>query len=61
MTNADKIREMTDEELAAALMTLAESGLDASMYPCRGNCLYLDEKGWECRDCILKWLGEDAE
>ena len=49
MTNADKIRKMTDEELS--------SFLNNQLYwPvwCDGNCQT------ECHDCCLKWLKEEA-
>ena len=50
MTNADKIRQMDDEELS--------SFLNNQLYwPfwCDGNCQT------ECHDCCLKWLKEEVE
>ena len=51
MTNADRIRSMTDEELAEFLA-------DASADYCHvGLC----EDGETCRICCLKWLQMPAE
>ena len=53
MTNADRIRAMSDEELASLIMGIPD-------YPCdekipAGEC---DEK---CEKCILEWLQQPAE
>lgn len=48
-TNADKIREMSDEELAVAIMCPFD--LDES------SCV----KRECCFDCCLEWLRESAE
>lgn len=55
MTNADRIRSMTDEELAEFI------GSTNSTIPC-GTCpveLANDENG--CVECILKWLQAEVE
>jgi hypothetical protein len=49
MTNGDRIRAMTDEELADEMFA----------YICKkvpmGWC-----EGYNCRECRLKWLKEEA-
>lgn len=49
-TNADKIRQMTDEELSVLLN-------NQRYWPdwCDDNCQTA------CRDCCLKWLKEEVE
>ena len=51
MTNADRIRSMTDEELALAVMCPTE------IYFGYEKCVY-DES---CEECILKWLQRESE
>lgn len=54
MTNAEKIRQMSDEELVSFLMCPAEYDLSFSKSNlCRGE-FYND-----CRKCTLKWLQEE--
>ncbi len=53
MTNADRIRAMSDEELVSILMGVPD-------YPCdvkipAGEC---DER---CENCIMDWLQQPAE
>ena len=56
MTNADKIRAMTDEELVEAFML-------------RGLCNYIQLNSPEqcsmehnsCRQCMLDWLKQEVE
>ena len=50
MTNADKIRSMTDEELAKFL------GFHANCVACEANCLG-DEV---CEGCQLIWLKQEV-
>lgn len=54
MTNADKIRAATDEELSVLLN-------NQLYWPvwCDDNCQ--DNCQTECRDCCLKWLKEEAK
>ena len=51
-TNADRIRSMTDEELAEFI---------AGGFPkdaCRGRCG--GDEGFPCSECVLDWLKEEA-
>mgnify|MGYP006962936201 FL=1 len=50
MTNGDRIRAMTDEELAESdeLLSGLCNVLHGQGYPCEANT---------CRECLLKWLG----
>lgn len=65
-TNADRIRAMTDEELASALIQFAE--LDNKIGFCQNlpecdSLLDTDDGIPEakCQKCLLKWLQEPAE
>ena len=56
MTNADRIRSMTDEELVhqftqrdTFFCPVAKGDTDT----CRGN--------WSCEDCFAKWLKKEVE
>ena len=57
MTNADKIRSMTDEELAEYFY---EADVDCSMC-----CVYENKNCHKmelsCKDGILEWLGNEVE
>lgn len=48
MTNADKIRQMSDEELAKIIMC----PYNTEPYLCSRK---------ECNDCCLEWLQKEAE
>ena len=50
MTNGDRIRAMTDEELAESdeLLSGLCNVLHGQGYPCEANT---------CRECLIKWLG----
>lgn len=51
MTNADRIRSMTDEELAMAIMCPAEfTGSDK-----------VCDFSHDCKDCTLAWLQKESE
>ena len=50
MTNADRIRQMTDEELAARLEAYICNQVDE----CRAEDV-------RCIDCTLKWLKQEAD
>ena len=52
-TNADRIRSMTDEELAVNMMCPNENGLAAIDCDKNDNC--------NCYECLLKWLREESE
>lgn len=50
-TNADRIRDMTDEELAAYLVQTILQQCPCPTKDCEARC----------NDCILKWLQQPAE
>lgn len=55
-TNADRIRSMTDEELALTVMCPAEYDLNFNKNEkCNG------EMNKNCYECSLKWLQEERE
>lgn len=53
MTNADKIRAMSDEELCKLLMAIPD-------VPCEQNG-YLEKCNLKCEECIMKWLQQPEE
>lgn len=56
MTNADRIRAMTDEELAVSIMCPAEYDLDFNKERrCNG------EMNRNCCKCTLNWLQSEAK
>ena len=66
MNNAQKIRSMTDEELAVFLEKIIPMNCDCCVYmrPCRLE--YDEETGnysekYSCLDGILKWLQQPCE
>ena len=52
-TNADRIRSMTDEELATNMMCPNENGLAEIDCDKNDNC--------NCYECLLKWLRAESE
>lgn len=59
-TNADRIRAMTDEELAE----LFKSPLFFNKPWCclhENPCRHLDSKEFKCAECLLDWLKEANE
>ena len=58
MTNGDRIRAMTDEELAKLFTQTVVDGCPPDMdWTCKK-----DEEGWDaCDSCWLKWLKQPAE
>lgn len=52
-TNADRIRSMTDEELATNMMCPNENGLAEIDCDKSDNC--------NCYECLLKWLRAESE
>lgn len=52
-TNADRIRSMSDEELAMNMMCPNENGLGAIECDKSDSC--------NCYECILKWLQSEVE
>ena len=60
MTNADAIRQMSDDELFEFLIRLKDGDIDYSVSFCDlcekdGNVLNLD-----CDGCVKHWLQQDA-
>ena len=54
-TNADRIRSMTDEELAGWLDNLTEVMMPWCDHPCP------DGEQSICKNCISEWLRQEAE
>ena len=59
ITNADRIRAMTDEELANFLDIISKAGI-LSQYTVPCNCC-LKDKTTECDNCWKEWLKLEAE
>lgn len=55
MTNGDKIRRMSDEELANILFNPCVDVMGKNLQEC--DCKTEEQ----CEACILKWLGKVAE
>lgn len=53
ISNADRIRSFSDEELAMNMMCPNENGLGEVECDKRDNC--------NCYECLLKWLQSEAE
>lgn len=53
-TNADKIRAMSEEELATAIMCPVDSGLTDM------SCSYKGDE-YDCIRCCEEWLKEEAD
>ena len=62
LTNADKIRSMTDEELAEFLLKVNKAYAEPCMTR-QSDCKWEDypthNKG--CKDCFLEWLKSEVE
>lgn len=54
MTNGDRIRKMTNEELTTVLQCPYEDVSDTCIFP------YAQERP-NCTDCIVLWLESEAE
>ena len=54
-TNADRIRNMTDEELAKWIFT----PLDELGIPCLNTICYGEE--YDCVKCVVNWLKQECE
>lgn len=62
-TNADRIREMSDEELIKIIMCPYDiSGIPVNMMPCvrNGNIQELIPPE-ECNKCMMEWLQSEVE
>lgn len=55
ITNADRIRAMSDEELARFFTT--SEAFDAFECPVPKACSYFDN----CRECFLEWLKKEVD
>ena len=55
MTNADRIRNMSDEELADIIFD------DCTIKMGLETCKYLDCDGHDCKKCVLEWLQSEVE
>lgn len=63
MSNADRIRSMTDEELAAALYQMSDGDVYCTNKPECGKMLNTDDgipDEW-CAQCLLNWLRKLVE
>lgn len=65
-TNADRIRSMTDEELAELLYSLQTKDLDGMFCKNEDKCEEMMDSGDEipesmCKQCLVKWLKEMEE
>ena len=58
MTNADRIRSMTDEEIVKLFMTKVEGFLFFSC-PVDEPCEMVGDP--ECEQCFLRWLQKEVE
>ena len=56
MTNADKIRAMTDEEIAKLFAYGTDCPSDGKLL---ANCPFHDD-ATECQSCWLEWLQKEA-
>ena len=57
MTNADRIRKMTDEELLRFIIMIENNELEYDILPC-GYCQL--EEASDCDKCMKKWLKRGA-
>ena len=58
MTNADRIRKMTDEELFRFIVMIESNELHYDALPCE-YCQKTDTS--DCDKCIKKWLKSDVK
>lgn len=56
-TNADRIRSMSDEELAEFLEKIVSGNRDVIGI----NCVNSKCENWKCTECIGRWLQSEAE
>ena len=68
-TNADRIRAMSDSELADLIMKLNKHSIDELLHYCKNKALctglLINENRpipseW-CKQCLIEWLQEEAE
>lgn len=58
-TNADRIRAMTDEELAQFLSNLSANGCDYAKCPARHGCEAFSVK--TCKEQMENWLKQEVD
>ena len=58
MTNGDRVRQMTDEELI--LLVYSETNTTPWCTPFNENCKHHGED-YECETCMLDWLKEEVK
>lgn len=62
MTNGDKVRKMTDDELAFILMCPYDTvGAEDEVMPCVKDGTQLMVGPNECHKCSVEWLGREAK
>lgn len=61
MTNADRIRNMSDEELASVLFDSCIESMNLEECPCSGEESDNNKIREKCKKCILEWLQSEAE
>lgn len=59
MTNADRIRNMTDEELASYIFGVSIGSSHCVL--CEEDCDFCEHSDEECRNKTLEWLQSEAE
>ena len=57
MTNADRIRNMTDEELAGFLLEVNSTIQNCMIMDCK----YDDEREGLCKNCFFEWLQAEVD
>lgn len=61
MTNAGRIRNMSDEELASVLFDSCIESMNLEECPCSGEESDNNKIREKCKKCILEWLQSEAE
>ena len=61
MTNGDKIRNMTDEELSALCCTMNHDFPVYALGKCDGDDFECVREDGDCRKCCLEWLRQEVE
>lgn len=63
MTNADRIRNMNDEELQRFLLDFEQGDIDYSKTFCDMCCkdAALEQESTDCEGCLLWWLKHDSK
>ena len=61
MTNADRIRNMTDNELYEFLGMFEEGDIDYAVTFCDMCNKYGNTLGLDCDGCLNHWLSSDAD